>query len=154
MKNIFIVFMAIVFLSSCQNQPTENRKSPAEVPVITIEEFFADPGAFVGKEIAISGMVTHVCKHGGQKLFLAGTGTPETLRINTSEAIPEFDIGMEGSKTQFTGVVKIMDDAFIAEAKAEEDAHHPDADIAEPEGQSAGRNMEYYIEAKSYRTTD
>ena len=112
------------------------------------------PGSYLDKEIAIEGLVTHVCKHGGQKLFLTGTGTPESLRINTSETIPEFDIKMEGSKTQFKGVVKLMDETFIAEAAAEEQSHHPESEKGDSPEQVASRNKSYYIIASSFQTLD
>ncbi|HYW95744.1 MAG TPA: hypothetical protein VE870_09165 [Bacteroidales bacterium] len=154
MKQIILLVSAVIVLSSCQTNSSKNSEQAANIPVISVDEFFVDPGSYVDREVAIEGLVTHVCKHGGQKLFLAGTETPATLRINTSESIPEFGIEMEGSKTRFHGTVKIMDETFAAEAAAEEQAHHPEGESGDSPEQIASRDKEYYIVATDYQAMD
>lgn len=154
MKQIFLLMAAVIIFSACQTNNNANSNQDSNIPVISVDEFFGNPALYVDKEVAIEGLVTHVCKHGGQKLFLAGVETPATIRINTSESIPEFGIEMEGNTTRFKGVVKIMDDSFLAEATAEEESHHPGGENADSQEQVARRNKEYYIIASSFEVVD
>ena len=155
MNKIFVLIVTVAMISACSSHTGEkNKTSQSDLPSVSVDDFFSNPSAYVDQGIVISGLVTHVCKHGGQKLFLAGTSGPETIRINTGESIPEFGLEMEGKMVEFTGTVKFMNDEFIAAANAEEASHHPEAREGDSPEQLANRNKEYYIIADSYRTAD
>ncbi len=155
MKKIFFLFITFALISACSSQAGEKNKTAGkDLPTVTVDEFFSNPSAYVDREINISGLVTHVCKHGGQKLFLAGTSGPQTIRINTGGNIPEFGIEMEGNRVRFIGTVRLMNDEFIAAANAEEETHHPATNGADSPEQVANRNKEYYIVANRFETVD
>lgn len=154
MKKILFLALVTMFFAGCQNSSKTEVQSEAQLPAITVDEFFASPETYLDREVTITGLVTHVCKHGGQKLFLTGTGTPESIRINTSETIPEFGIELEGSRTQFQGTVKIMDENIIAEAEAEEATHHPEQGSEGVSEDLGNRNKAYYIIASSFKAVN
>ncbi len=134
MKKLFIILSVAVFFTACTNAPEKQTESNDNTSIsMSIDEFTNDADSFLEKEITVTGLVTHVCKHGGQKLFISGTEEGVGLRIEVGEGISEFSIDMEGSDASFTGILKLMDDEFIAEAVAEHEDHHGDEELEEGE---------------------
>lgn len=134
MKKLFIILSIASLFTACNNAPENQEESSKSNAIsLSIDEFVMDSDSFLDQEITVNGLVTHVCKHGGQKLFIAGTEEGVSLRIEVGEGISEFAIDMEGSDASFTGIIKLMDDEFIAEAIAEHEDHHGDEEIEESE---------------------
>lgn len=130
MKKILFILAIASFFAACTNSTDKRAESSkSETISINVDEFAQDAGSYIDQEITIKGLVTHVCKHGGQKLFVAGTEEGISIRIEVGEGISEFTIDMEGSDASFTGLVKLMDDEFIAEAVAEHEDHHGDEEL-------------------------
>ena len=160
MKKFGFLLLMVSLMFAC-NAPAEKENSSDqtdESTVLTVDEVLASADEYLEKEIVLKGMVTHVCKHGGQKLFVAGKEEGIALRINTSEDIAEFSLDMEGSEVEFTGVFKIMTNEFKEQAIAEHNEHH--GEEAEEEQAEEQQNhpddtteeKSYYIVAKSFKT--
>ncbi|MGC9343667.1 MAG: hypothetical protein ACP5E3_13265, partial [Bacteroidales bacterium] len=133
MRN-FLILLSLAFILGACNNTTQNAESSTDAKIIlTMDEFYANPDEYLDKEVTIKGLVTHVCKHGGQKLFIVGNEDGDPLRIDVGENIPEFDISMEGTEAEFTGMVMLMDEEFIAQANAEHEEHHGE-EASEDEG--------------------
>jgi len=122
MNRIISLLFAISLLASC-GQGTKNNRglTGEEVKPISVSEFLSDAGPFVDQSVKISGTVVHVCRHGGQRLFIVGEDGEERIRITTGKDIPEFDIELEGETVEVTGIVKelIIDETYLAEWEAE-----------------------------------
>lgn len=100
------MMMAVAF-AACNNQtkqPAEDQKNE----VITVDVFFDKAEAMVGKTITVKGMVDHVCKHGGKRMFIIGEKPENRLKLTTGEGIASFDVEMEGGNAMATGVVEMM----------------------------------------------
>lgn len=153
MKRISFFTTILLFIAACnnnnQNQNSEENTTN-QVQQVTVDEFFANPSDYMDQEILISGLVVHVCKHGGQKLFITGENDPQTLRINTGDDIPEFSLELEGSNALFTGVVQQMDEELAAQIVAEEKDHHDEEAEGLHAEDKSNRNMQYYLIAKSF----
>jgi len=124
MKRLFIALMSLsLLLYSCGNkkQDTSEQTGSEETIELDVASFVNKAGELVDSEVWISGTVTHVCKHGGQRLFITGEDTEETVRITTGEDIAEFDVELEGSLIEVKGIVKelIIDETYLAEWEAE-----------------------------------
>lgn len=124
MKKIIFALSALFFIHySCSNpnRKTTNENLSENLSELTVDNFSEQIRDFVGKEVMISGRVTHVCRHGGQRLFITGIDSSKTIRITTGENIPEFDISLEGSMIGVNGIVKelIIDETYLAEWEAE-----------------------------------
>jgi hypothetical protein len=124
MKKVILAISTLLIIHySCNNL---NRKPAGEslsedLSQLTVDSFSGQLGDYIDKEVTISGRVTHVCRHGGQKLFITGEDSSKTIRITTGENIPEFEITLEGSTIVVKGIVKelIIDEAYLAEWEAE-----------------------------------
>ena len=75
MKNLFVLFTLLALLVSCNQEAKKNNDAELSKEVVlakavSVAEVLAAPDSYQGSEVKITGMVTHVCSHGGQKLFI------------------------------------------------------------------------------------
>lgn len=107
-----LIVLAIFFLFSC------NQKTAVDAPEnVTIVQLKANPDDYIGKKISLTGTVSHVCRQGGQKMFVYQSQPDSLIRITTGPALTEFTIDMEGKKVQVTGIFRQIriDEAYLAE---------------------------------------
>lgn len=67
---------------------------------IALKNFDTEAANFIGKEVQVSGIVDHVCKHGGKKLLLVNNDAQ--VHITSEERFSE---ELVGSQINLTGVV-------------------------------------------------
>jgi len=154
MKNLFILFLLLAVAVSC-NQGDKNTAESDATPetevaasLLTVGQVLESPEKYKDANIKISGMVTHVCSHGGQKLFIIGDDPELQLRVNVGEGIPEFEMALEGSTVEFTGKVKILEEEITAAlAKENEEKDHHTGDEAHAKAESAS----YFVEATAFK---
>lgn len=123
MKKILVLVLLMVTYLSCKNEEkkdievaTETTVEKVESPLLAIAEFDTKAGEFVGKEVAVKGIVDHVCKHGGKKLLLV---TDEAdVHVVSDE---RFEEALIGSEIAINGIVleEVIDEAYCL--KMEED---------------------------------
>jgi len=113
----------VLLLTSCGSADkgktdTQDKEIVAEV---SVSEFLDEAGSLLDQKVVLTGMVTHVCKHGGQRLFITDKDTSSTVKITTGEDISEFSVELEGEKITVTGIVKELriDETYLAEWEAE-----------------------------------
>jgi hypothetical protein len=93
--------------------------------VVTPEKFQDIAEANVGKSVEIEGLVVHVCKHGGKKLFIVGSDPEQRVKITTSDKVSVFQPELEGSTIKVKGIIEPMaEEELPAEEKAAQDADH------------------------------
>jgi hypothetical protein len=114
----------------------------------TVEEILAQPAEYENKQIAVSGMVTHVCRHGGQKCFVLGQDGETQIRIVPGGDIDEFTIDLEGSTVAFRGTFKILDTQQASELM---ETHESQAEHAQEMAHSEAEKADYYIEAIDFK---
>jgi len=124
MKKIVFVFALVAVLISCK---TETKKTEAteekateqvvvETPEIAVGDFDTKAGDFIDKELKVTGIVDHVCKHGGKKLLVVDDNGDAHIVSDV-----RFDEALKGSEVTITGIVKEerIDEAYLL--KLEED---------------------------------
>lgn len=121
MKKIIFVLAMTLAVISCKTDDkkagaTNKTAETAEIPFLALGEFDAKAGEFVNKEVKVKGIVDHICKHGGKKIFLATD--KGDVHINGEE---RFDEALTGNEITFTGIVveERIDEAYCL--KMEED---------------------------------
>lgn len=153
MKRVTLLVIIAVVLSSCGQTGQSERAVSQEdekdkILTATVEEMLAEPAVYDGKEVAISGMVTHVCRHGGQKCFVVGKDGESQLRIVPSGDIDEFKIELEGSTVAFKGTFKVLNPVQAEEHVADHDSkEHHDSEMAHTQAEKA----DYFIEATDFK---
>ncbi len=122
MTRIFSLSIVLVLVISCGQQTGKTKDTgKSDISDVTVEALLADARPFVEKPVSVKGRVVHVCRHGGQRLFIVGEDGEDRFRITVGENISEFDIGLEGSMIEVNGIVKelIIDETYLAEWEAE-----------------------------------
>ncbi|HDR68390.1 MAG TPA: hypothetical protein ENN61_04995 [Bacteroidaceae bacterium] len=144
MKKLAILTGILVLMIACN----QSKNKAEDAVAATIEDLLSNPADFEGKEVAVTGMVTHVCKHGGQKCFMIGDDGETQLRINAGKDIKEFEMDIEGSMVEFRGIFRILTETESIENEIEHESkeHHYD-----PMPHSKAEKSSYFIEAMSYK---
>ena len=123
MKKIIILLVLATTILACKTEVkkagtnnTTTVEKITETPSILLGEFDTKAGDFVNKEVKVTGIVDHICKHGGKKILLV---TDEGDVHITSEE--RFDEDLMGSELELTGIVleERIDEAYLL--KMEED---------------------------------
>lgn len=112
-------------LASCGNDSNKSKEqtSAEEVTPAALEvaQVLADPDSLVGDTIEIEGICTHICKHGGGKIFLMGSDDTKTLRVEAGESIGSFPQETVNSIVRVTGVLveDRIDEDYLAQWEAQ-----------------------------------
>ncbi len=125
MKKTLLLVSMMAVLISCGDSPkkaneTENTENK-EQPVLTLADFNSEAEKWVDQEIQIEGIVDHVCKHGGKRLFLVNDFGD--VHIDGKE---RFDDALAGSDIVVTGVVKEfkVDEAYCLQMEQDHIQKH------------------------------
>jgi len=152
MQRILVWIALVVMVISCnqvaqKKAENQNIEKPGIITV-TIEELVTGPTDYKDKEVAFAGMVTHVCRHGGQKCFVLGEDGETQIRIVPGGDIDEFRIDLEGSTVAFRGVFRVLTPE-LAEAHLED--HESKEHHATEMAHSKAEKAEVFIEAIDFR---
>lgn len=117
MKNLSILFVISTFIflniTGCNNSDSSDSAN-ADSSKITVADFLNKAEAWAGKDVTVTGTVSHCCRHSGKKMFIFGTDPDQTIKINAGGEVSAFDINIEGTDVEVTGTV--VEDARIDEA--------------------------------------
>ena len=144
---VLVAFLAV----SCNQASKENSTETTEIEEIvsaSIQELLATPADYDGKEVAVSGMVTHVCRHGGQKCFIVAEDGETQIRIVPGGDIDEFKIELEGSTVAFKGVFRVLN---IVEAEELVEDHESKEHHAVEQSHSEAEKADYFVEAIDFK---
>lgn len=138
LRNLLLIIMASVIVWSCGSQQTANQEqvveeevvAKAEPKTLSLADFKDQAETMVGEEVILEGTVIHVCKHGGQKMFITADNPDIRIKITPGEEMAAFEAELEGSDVKVVGVVEEMEAEVIGEGtNAEEgEVHEEDAD--------------------------
>jgi len=80
-----------LFLTSCNNKTNSDPiAEETQTKVMDVDALLADAENLVGQSVSIEGVCTHICKHGGRKIFLMGSDDTKTIRVEGGE-VGKFD---------------------------------------------------------------
>ncbi len=102
MKNYRLIFIAAIALvaftiQGCNSKKQKNsdpakteQTSLASQKILQVDDLLKEAEAMSGKEVEIEGICTHICKHGGKKIFLMGSDDTKTIRIEAGKEFGNF----------------------------------------------------------------
>ena len=116
-KKVLVIALIAVVFAACGGNADKKENAEAKAVEIALADFETKAGDFVDKEVKISGLVDHICKHGGKRLFMVDDDNV-SLHIEGKE---KFDDELAGSDITVTGIVRVekIDEAYCL--KIEED---------------------------------
>ena len=95
------------------------------VTVLTPTEFPDKAESMMGQKVQIDGLVVHVCKHGGKKMFIVGDDPEIRVKIDASDEVSVFSADLEGSTVSVQGIIQPMEEEAVPEEeKQNQDAEH------------------------------
>lgn len=151
-KFVFLMSVAVLFACNQNNKTTAEKSDVKEEAAVTLSELFSDIDKTVDSEIKISGLVDHVCKHGGQRMFIVDEGE-NRLKITTGEDISEFEVDLEGKDVIVNGIVEEerIDDAYLDEWEAEVKAGEEDHESGVHDGNHVEEENETLVKINDFR---
>ncbi len=122
-----LCFLSIFALSmySCKNASKKQKEDKAKTETavnhsIEVDELLRNAARLVEKEISVSGICTHICSHGGGKIFLMGSDDSKVIKVEAGEKIGSFKPETVNSMVEVKGILKEerIDEAFLADWEA------------------------------------
>ena len=140
MKKLFYTLFVVLFVATaCQNN-TEKQQDPEIVEVVVVEAVDLDLSNFndkaeslIGKQVILNGMIDHVCKHGGQKMFMVNENADARIKITTGENMAAFNTELIGETLMVVGVIDEhrIDEEYLREWEEELSTVDVDAEHSE-----------------------
>lgn len=119
---VLAVFMMITGAIFAQDV---TMKESDKATVVTPEKFQEFAANNVGAMVEIQGMVVHVCRHGGKKMFIIGEDPEQRVKIDASDKVSVFEPELEGSTVVVKGIVQpIVEEEVPESEKTAQDADH------------------------------
>ena len=151
-RSILLVFIVFLVFSCNQTVKTDGENQEAvkseKIVSASIVDLLGSPADYQDKEVAVSGMVTHVCRHGGQKCFIVADDGETQIRIVPGGDIDEFKVELEGSTVAFKGTFRVQT-AELTEEQLE-DYESKEHHVVE-QSHSSAEKAEYFIEALDFK---
>ncbi len=120
-----ILAAQVIYAQDKITSKPQDVSASTEVVMIKPVDFPDKAGDIVGKTVEIEGLVVHVCKHGGKKMFIVGENPDIRVKITATDKVSVFEPELEGSNVVVQGIVEPMAEEDVpAEEKATQDADH------------------------------
>jgi hypothetical protein len=109
-KVMFLAMISLLVISATSLNAQDKSTSKSTDKVVTVKpDNFQDVAPdLVGKEVEIQGMVVHVCREGGKKMFIVGENPDVSVKITVSKKVNVFEPELEGSTVYVKGIVEPM----------------------------------------------
>lgn len=115
LKNVqCLLFMGVaLFVSSCggstkteklskEAQSTENTTIAG---ALDLDQLLSSADQYAGKEVTVEAICTHICAHGGKKIFLMGSDDTKTIRVESGSG-DAFNADCVNSIVEVKGILK------------------------------------------------
>ncbi len=122
MKKHFLAILAIsAFLGgtavSCGSSSSNSKTTTAAAQNkgMEVDSVLKNADKLVGQTVVLEGVCTHICQHGGGKIFLMGSDDTQTIRIDAGQKIGSFSPETVNSLVRIQGTVQEerIDEAFL-----------------------------------------
>lgn len=157
-RNLFMLVALAFVMASCggaasdegQNEETSAIEA-TETPSIALGEFESKAGDFVDQEIMVAGIVDHVCKHGGKKLFLVDDDGDVHVESDT-----RFDEALMGSKVNVKGIVREfrVDEAYCLKMEEDNVKSHSEGKTEEELYERKKSEIQFYRDSMAVAGVD
>jgi hypothetical protein len=146
---VLIAFMAFACNQSVKKEADAQEAEKTEKIVsASILELLESPEEYKDVTVAVSGMVTHVCRHGGQKCFIVADDGETQIRLVPGGDVDEFKVDLEGSNIAVKGIFRVLNEEMAAEHVEDHDSkeHH-----AVEQSHSEAEKAEYFVETLEFK---
>lgn len=143
---LFLTIIGLTFLTSCTGNK-DAAKTDAESTIMSVDDVLISAEIETDKVVAVGGMCTHICAHGGQKIFLMGEDDSKIIRIESTDDLGAFKPECVGAMVNVTGILKEerIDEAYLVKWESESadgtaEEHGEDGEGCETEQKAQGQD--------------
>ena len=119
MKKITLMLTILAFTFACGNTKKDEKSKSTDVEITKVEHYNFEENAsnLVNKRIEITATISHICKHGGKRMFLVDARSEESVKVVVGENMAAFNTDMEGNTVKVIGIVDELriDEAYLLE---------------------------------------
>ena len=110
-KSLLIIIAVAFFAISCGNNGSKRANVEA---VVEVDALLSSAVEYTDKVIEVEGICTHICQHGGRKMFLMGSNDTKTIRIESGN-LGAFDQKCQNSIVKVIGTLceERIDEAYL-----------------------------------------
>ncbi|MGL5563069.1 MAG: hypothetical protein ACRDCN_10680 [Tannerellaceae bacterium] len=134
-KSIYylLLMVAMVGITSCNSKTNSGQKehaSTTSAEVLTVGQLLMKAPLLIDEQVSVEGLCTHICKHGGTKIFLMGDSDKQIIRIEADKKLAKFSPETLNAVVRVNGklVEERIDEAYLQnweeEVKAEASKQH------------------------------
>ena len=111
-------------LTSCKSKTTQSATSQSQMSqsqILEVDDILARADSLTGKTFTTEALCTHICAHGGGKIFLMGSDDTKTIRVEAGTKIGSFKPETVNNLVRITGklVEQRIDEAYLTEWEAQ-----------------------------------
>ena len=127
MKHILLFIMLTTItsclLTSCKSKTTQSATSQSQMSqsqILEVDDILARADSLTGKTFTTEALCTHICAHGGGKIFLMGSDDTHVIRVEAG-TLGAFDPKCVNSIVRVTGTLKEqrIDEAYLQNWEAQ-----------------------------------
>lgn len=119
MKKIILMLTILAFTFACGNTKKDEKTKSTDVEITKVEHYNFEENAInlINKRIEITAMISHVCQHGGKKMFLVSKENEESIKVVLGENMASFKTDLVGNTVKVIGIVDELriDEAYLVE---------------------------------------
>jgi len=112
MKQLVSILVILVAIAACntsgQKQDSNRSKEVAATAnaYASVEDLLHKADQLIDKEVKLTAVVSHTCKHSGKRCFLVDANGEESVRVEAGGNINGFNRELIGKAIQVSGVLK------------------------------------------------
>jgi len=140
-RNAFLFIVLALLAIGCKNNaPKEDNAGEGEV--LTLDELYANAAQLADKEITVSALVDHTCKHGGKRLLLVSDNND--IHVDSEEE--RFTEDLAGKMVELKGILKEfrVDEAYCLKMEENNLKAHREGKVDDDAFENEKENVQYY----------
>ncbi len=150
-----VILLLLVVLASCGSRTDSSMAAGEDRAVVApISELLSNPLEYDSKTVKIEGVISHVCRHSGDKMRVLQDGTDLSIQVMLGEFTGSFDTESEGLRVSLTGLL-VTEVTNLDELSAHDEHHDCETTIEAIEAMKAwglDPDIRTYITLNHYET--
>ncbi len=106
---LFLAFGITAFSSNPDKKGFYQDEKQIKNVVLTPSNFEKNASKYIGRTVEVTGIVDHICKHGGKKMFLVDEKSKGKIKVTLGDDMAALTQELVGETVKVTGVVEVME---------------------------------------------
>lgn len=127
LQKTFGILTVLMIITSCSSQPGKSDQVASDDHSVEaqISEILSDPLDYDSKTVKVEGVISHVCRHSGDKMRIMQDGSDLSILVMLEDFTGQFDAESEGTRVSVTGnlVTEVTNLEELAAHGHEDDGH-------------------------------